>query len=124
MDEATLRDLAGRLRDDLLVVLPDEHERARAEAELDAALALPDGAAKEALRSVIAKRAETRAWAAASRGGGEDAERSVPGLPGLTTAVGLHYLCPQGDFDRFTESAADDPGLCPVHGLRLVRARD
>lgn len=122
MDESTLRKLAQELRAELPNVIADEKEQSQVAAEIDAALAVQE--AREALRTVLRARPETRAWVAGRLGVSRaDVVRSVPGLAGGVTApLGVHVVCPAGHYDRYVDGPTDDPGYCPVDGLRLVRA--
>lgn len=123
MDEHELRELAKELRRELASVVDDEAERRRTAAELDGALALPPGQAKQALLQVMRTREQTRTWVQARLGAGADRDRGIPGLLGVPTApLGVHVVCPNGDYDRFLESPDEDPGRCPIDGLKLVPA--
>jgi hypothetical protein len=126
MDEQEMRDLTKALHDELEHVIDDGEERRRTAAEIEAALTLPEGAAKEALLTVLLARPQTRLWAAARTGADEDdLDRAISGLPGAPTApLGVHVICPNGDYDRYLESPTDDPGRCPYDGRKLVRASD
>jgi hypothetical protein len=122
MEEERLRELAGTLRTELPEVIDDDEERQAAEEELDAALALPEGEAFDELFATLRRRPETRRWVADQTDAGE-ATRSIPGLPGATTQpLGVHVVCPEGDYDAYLESPAEDPGRCPYDGTKLVRA--
>jgi hypothetical protein len=125
MDEQQLRRIAQALRAELSTVIDDDAERRAAAADLERALALPDGPAKGALRQALRKRAETRAWVAAHTGEqGDDPGRSVPSLLGDAPMPALRFVCPKRDYDRFFETPPDDPGRCPIHGLKLEREAD
>jgi hypothetical protein len=125
-EEERLRELAGALRTELPDVIDDDDERQAAAAELDAALALPEGQARDELLATLRRRPATRRWAADRTGAAEvDVTRSVTGLAGSTTQpLGVHVVCPEGDYDRYLESPTEDPGRCPKHGRKLVRAGD
>lgn len=127
MREKQLRELAAGLRKELDEVVEDAAQRALIARKLDAALALPQGDGHEALRSALREQPQTREWVARRISGSGSAERVrlVPGLPGaLTEPVGVHFVCPKGDFDVFRESLPQDPGRCPYDGTRLVRSDD
>ncbi len=128
MDEQKLRDLANELRAELPNLTGDHEENLRTTAGIEGALALPHGQAKDALRDALRARPETRQWVAERTGGDdEDDVRGIGGPPnllGLTAALGVHLVCPNGDYDRFAESPDWDPGRCPTHALKLVRAPD
>jgi hypothetical protein len=123
MDEEGLRQLAGTLRTELPEVIDDDEERQAAEEELDAALALPAGEAFDELFATLRRRPETRRWVADRTDAGEAVTRSIPGLPGTTTQpLGVHVVCPNGDFDAYLESPTEALGRCPYDGTKLVRA--
>jgi hypothetical protein len=126
MEEETLRELAGALRIALPDVIDEDEERQALAAELDGALALPEGQARDELLATLRRRPATRRWVATRTGAGNtDVTRSITGLAGSTTQpLGVHVVCPQGDYDRFLESPTDDPGRCPNDGNKLVRAAD
>jgi hypothetical protein len=126
MDESRLRELASELEADLPNVIEDEQERRLASADIAAALAKPEGAARSALLKVLRARPETRAWAAARTGDKEpDIVRAIPGLPGAPAApIGVHYVCPNCDYDLYLDKPTDRPGHCPHDGRALVRADD
>jgi hypothetical protein len=126
MQEETLRELAGALRDELPEVIDDDEERRAAAGELDAALALPEGEAWNELIATLARRSETQRWMAERTGADTaDPTRAIPGLPGTPTQpLGVRVVCPNGDYDRYLESPAEDPGRCPNDGRKLVRAAD
>jgi hypothetical protein len=126
MDEETLRGLAGALRTELSEVIDDDEERSAAAQELDAALALPEGQGWNELLATLRRRPETQRWAADRTGAGEtERTRAIPGLAGATTQpLGVHVVCPNGDYDRYLESPTEDPGRCPHDGRKLVRAAD
>jgi hypothetical protein len=114
------------LRVELPQIVADEEERASILLELDAALELPEGEVERALIEVLKARPDTRAWVA-ERIEADDlpGDRGIPGLAGTATApLGVHVVCPNGDYDRYLESAADDPGRCPHDGRRLIVATD
>jgi hypothetical protein len=123
MEEERLRELAGTLRTELPEVIDDDEERQAAGEELDAALALPEGEAWNELLATLRRRPETRRWVADRTDAGEAVTRSIPGLPGTTTQpLGVHVVCPKGDYDAYLESPTEDPGRCPYDGTKLVRA--
>jgi hypothetical protein len=126
MDEETLRGLAGALRTELPEVIDDVEERSAVAQELDAALALPGGQAWNELVTTLRRRPETQRWVAERTGAGEtERTRAIPGLPGTPTQpLGVHVVCPNGDYDRYLESPTEDPGRCPHDGHKLVRAAD
>jgi hypothetical protein len=125
MDEQELRALANTLRGELPRLIDDEEERRNAAADIETALALPRGRAKDALREVMRARPQTREWVAGQLAAEPDLDRGIPGLLGSPTgSLGVHFVCPEGDYDRFGESPTDDPGRCPNDGLKLVRAYD
>ena len=127
MDEARLREIAAALREELDEVIEDEEQRAQVSAQLDAALKLPGGSGHAALRSALREQPQAREWVARRMlGWGSDIRvRLVPGLPGaLTDPVGVHFVCPKGDYDVFLESPTQDPGRCPNDSTRLVRSDD
>jgi hypothetical protein len=127
MQEARLRELATALRGELGEVVEDDEQRARVASKLDEALALPEGEGREALQSALREHPQTREWTARRLPGGKSAGRVriLPGLAGgLTEPLGVHFVCPKGDFDVFLESPTQDPGRCPHHGARLVRSDD
>jgi hypothetical protein len=62
MDEHDLRDLATELRTVLPSLIVDQAEWARIDAELERALAMPAGSAKQALLAVTMAHPATRAW--------------------------------------------------------------
>jgi hypothetical protein len=118
MDEAQLRFLATELLAELEQVVPDAQERSRVQPELETALALPEGTAKNALLDALTDPA-TRTWADRRLG---DRDRGIPGTLGpQTAALGIHVVCPNRDYDRWLERPTDDPGVCPHDGLKLVR---
>ena len=126
MEEETLRQLAGALRNELPDVIDDDEDRAAAAAELDAALALSEGQARGELLATLRRREQTRRWVN-ERAGTDTAEvaRSIPGYLGSTTQpLGVHVVCPTGHYDRYLESPTEDPGRCPIDGRKLVRAAD
>jgi hypothetical protein len=126
MREEQLRELATMLRQELPDVIDDAEERAKIRAQIETALALPEGEAKQALVAVLRARPETRTWVAARTGADEsDVDRGIPGVLGSTTTpLGVHVVCPNGDYDRYLESATEDLGRCPHDGRKLVRAAD
>lgn len=127
MEEARLRELAAALREELDGVVDDDEQRARVAVKLDAALKLPEGEGHAALLGALREQPQTREWVARQMSGWESADRvrMVPGLLGAETEpVGVHFVCPKGDFDVFVESPTQDPGRCPRDGSRLVRADD
>jgi len=126
MQEERLRELGASLRSELGSVIDDENERDTAAAELDAALALPPGEAKDELVDVLRARPQTRSWVAARIQIAElDQLRAIPGLPGISTEpLGVHFVCPKGDYDKYLETAGEEPGRCPYDGLKLVRSGD
>ena len=73
MEEDQLRDLAFAVLGALSSLFPDEDEAATVNAEITRALALPDGQAKSALRTVLSSRPALREWmrehGAVTRGG-------------------------------------------------------
>jgi hypothetical protein len=124
VQEQELRDLAGALRTALPDVVADDAARDGVARSLDAALALPDGQAERPLVDVLTSREDTREWVARQIGDA-DVVRLVTGLPGAPTAkLGLYFVCPNGDYDRYLESVSDDAGVCPYDGSRLVRSDD
>jgi hypothetical protein len=128
MDESRLRELVQELHAELPDLVADDQEQRQIAAEIEAALAEPEGAARTALLAVLRARRETRAWAEARTGAQEvDVVRVIPGPAGGATApTGVHFVCPNPihDFDRILNSPTDDPGYCPYDGLKLVRAPD
>lgn len=118
MDEAQLRALATELLAELEEQVADAQERSRVRLQLETALALPAGTAKDALLEALADPA-TRAWVDKRLGAGD---RGIPGMLGpQTAALGVHVVCPNRDYDRWLERPTDDPGVCPYDGLKLVR---
>jgi hypothetical protein len=118
MDESQLRAVATELLAELPTVVPDARERGAVRQQLEAALALPEGTAKDALLDALTAPA-TRAWADERLG---DDDRGFVGPLGPQTApLGVHVVCPNRDFDRWLERPTDDPGVCPHDGLALVR---
>jgi hypothetical protein len=124
MNEARLRELAETLREELPHVVRDHQERAAIEQDLDAALGRPHGEVEQALVDVLKARPETAAWAAERIEADDFADLRFVDLPGATTALGFHVVCPNGDYDVYLESANEDVGRCPYDGLRLVPAND
>lgn len=47
--------------------------------------------------------------------------RGYVSLPGDVSSLDARkFVCPQCAFTRRIQKAGQDPGLCPVHGLRLI----
>lgn len=126
MTEEQLRELARSLRAELAGVIDDPEEQRRFASELGQALALPAGQAKTTLVMTLRARSETRDWIATRLGtSADDVVRALTGLPGTPTApLGVHVICPHGDYDRYLDSPSQDPGRCPNDGAKLVRADD
>jgi len=126
MTEEQLRELARALRVELAGVIDDAEGRRLLASELDEALELPAGQAKPTLVATLRARRETREWIAIRTGiGTADVVRALAGPLGtLTAPLGVHVVCPHGDYDRYLESSNQDPGRCPNDGAKLVRADD
>jgi hypothetical protein len=124
MEEEQLRELATTLLDRLGQVEDDDNRR-QATAEIEAALALPTGEAKHALLRALRSSPATRRWVREQTDTDAIDELRVVGLLGRVTGpLGVHVVCPNGDYDKYIESAAEDPGRCPYDGRKLVRAAD
>jgi len=123
MDEKELRALAMALRDELPRLINDGDERRLADEAIAAALARPPGQGKDALRDAMRARPQTRDWVADQLGTEEDRVRLIGLLGSPTVALGVHLICPEGDYDRYVESA-DEVRRCPNHRVKLVVADD
>jgi hypothetical protein len=125
MNEEHLRELATTLREELPRVVPDKQVRASVEAGLNTALAQPEGEAEKALAAALRATPETTAWAAERVETDALVGLRIVNMPGVpTTPLGFHVVCPNGDYDKYLDSADEDPGRCPNDGLKLLPADD
>lgn len=107
MDENELRQLAEESRRRLTELIPDEHERRRADGDLARALNEPPGSAKPALMEALRSHEGIRRWVAA------DTDRIVGQLGDLTQPIGVLYVCPLKDYTVVREAPMDAELLCP-----------
>lgn len=122
MDEHAVRQLAEELLTALPSELPDAAERTRVVAAITAALAAPEGSARQELLTALSAHPTTRRWMR-EHGAMEDALRvSLPGDP--TGRQGLYYVCLHEDEDAVLLRRPAEPPLCSVHRIPMILAQD
>jgi hypothetical protein len=121
--EQQLRTLAAEVLDEADHLLVDAEGRSAATAALRSALALPMGESRPALVSALGAQPELRAWVGRQLSGERAVIRAIAVPEGASLGpLGVHVICPQGDYDRFLTSPAEDAGRCPNHGTPLIPA--
>lgn len=115
MDENELRQLAERVRLELLELIPDEDERARVDGDLARALDEPAGSAERTLRDALRSHDAVRRFLAF------DIDRAVGPLGDPQFPLGVLYVCPMKNYAVVREVPSDEVLLCPKDGSVLER---